>query len=456
AALSGRTAQQGANATVVTLAIVGILVLLNVLAARHHQRFDLTAEREFSLSRQTLQVLSGLQEPVAVTAFMTGQYYARQDVEDLLKEYTYHTDKLSLEFVDLEQRPGLALQQGVTRDGTVIFQVGERRQETLGYDEQAFTSALVKVTRQEAKAVYFLTGHGERDPQDSAQTGYQQVATALERDNYRVETLNLAITATVPSDAAVLVIAAPTLTPTTREMEAINAYADRGGSLLILGDPASDVSLDDLLSRWGVSLRRDVIIDPASSFFGDVATPLISRYPYHDISKDLLGLTTVFPVAQSVAQQDSLPEGVQVSPLVSTSSQSWGETDREARQVRFDEGKDRAGPLDLAVAATRELALEGEEEEPRHARLVLFGDADLVANDLLLSIEGSLGNQDLFLNAVSWLAEEESLISIRPRPPTQRTVLLTPPQVRLLMLTSLLFLPGAVVVAGAWVWWRRR
>ncbi len=455
-ALSGRAARQGANATVLTLAVVGILVLVNILAARHHKRFDLTAERQFSLSKQTLQVLSSLKEPVTATAFMTGRYYGRQQVEDLLEEYTYHTDKLRFEVVDLEQRPSLALQQGVTRDGTVVFQAGDRRQETLGYDEQAFTSALVKVTRAEAKTVYFLTGHRERDPEDSAEAGYQQIASALERDNYQVRTLNLAITDTVPADAAVLIIAAPTATPTAREIDAINAYVDRGGSLLVLADPTSDVTLDSLLERWGVSVRPDVVIDPASSFFGDVATPLITRFPYHDITKDLLGLTTILPVSSSIAQQNPLPEGVEVSPLVTTTSDSWGETDREARQVRLDEGKDTPGPLNLAVAATRELPIEGDETDPKHARLVLFGDADLVANDLLRSIQGGLGNQDLFLNAVSWLAEEESLISIRPQSPTTRTVYLTPPQLRLVMLTALIFLPGAVVVAGIWVWWQRR
>ena len=455
-ALTGRTARQGANATVLTLAVVGILVLGNVLAARHHKRLDLTAERQFSLSKQTLQVLASLKEPVTATAYMTGRYYGRQQVEDLLKEYSYHTDKLHFEIVDLEQRPSLAMQAGVTRDGTVVFQAGDRRQETIGYDEQAFTSALVKVTRAEAKTVYFLTGHRERDPQDSSEAGYQQVASALERDNYQVRTLNLAITDTVPSDASVLIIAAPTVTPTTKELDAINAYADRGGSLLVMGDPTSDVTLAPVLERWGLSLRRDVVIDPASSFFGDVATPLITRFPYHDITKDLLGLTTIFPVASSIAQQDPLPAGVEVSPLASTSSDSWGETDRQAKQVRLDAGKDTAGPLNLAVAATRELPAGGEGSEAKHARLVLFGDADLVANDLLSSIQGSLGNQDLFLNAVSWLAEEESLISIRPQTPTQRAVYLTPPELRLVMLTALVFLPGAVVVAGVWVWWRRR
>lgn len=455
-ALSGRTARQGGNATVVTLAVVGILVLANFLSARHSKRFDLTAERQFSLSRQSLQVLAGLKEPVTVTAFMTPGYWAGEQVRDLLKEYTLHTDKLTVEYVDPEQKLAQARQFGISQDGTLVFQCAGRRQDALGYDEQALTSALVKVTRTEARAVYFLTGHGERDPQSSGQADYQQAADALQRDNYEVKTLNLASTNSVPDDAAVVIIAAPTANLTEPEATALNAYVDRGGSLFILGDPGSDVSFAPLLDRWGLSLRRDIALDPASSFFGDVASPLVSRYPYHSITKDLAGLTSVFPLASSIAQAPELPQGVLVSPLVQTSAQSWGETDRQSRQARMDAGADTQGPLNLAVAATLDLPQEAGNAEARRARLVLFGDADLVSNDVLRSVQGSLGNADLFLNAVSWLAEDESLISIRPAPPTARYVFLTPAQVRLVMYTSVLFLPALVVAAGIWVWWRRR
>lgn len=454
--LRGRTARQGGNALVVSLAVIGILILLNVLAARHHKRFDLTAEQRFSLSKQTLQILAELQEPVTITAFMTPSYYYRQDVEDLLKEYVYHSDKISYEIVDPEQKPSLAREYGVTRDGTIIFEQGDRRQDALGYDEQAFTSALVKATRQEAKKVYFLTGHKERDPQSTEAAGYQQIAKGLEQDNYAIETLNLVVTPTVPSDASVVIIAAPTITPTADELKALNNYVDQGGSLCILGDPASDVTLDDLLGRWGLSARRDVVIDPASSFFGDVATPVASRFPYHEITKDLTGLTTIFPLAHSIATPSQPLTGTAVYPLVQSSAESWGETERNNQQVRLDAGQDTAGPLDLAVAATLELPEQSAEDNTKHARLVVFGDADLVCNELLLSVSGNLGNADLFLNAISWLAEEENLISIRSAETVQRTVLLTAPQVRLIMYASVILLPGLVAVAGFWVWWKRR
>ena len=65
-------------------------------------------------------------------------------------------------------------------------------------------------------------------------------------------------------------------------------------------------------------------------------------------------------------------------------------------------------------------------------------------------------NGDLFLNTVNWLAQDEDLISIRPKSPTNRRVLLTETQQRELFWLSLIFLPGIVVFSGAFLWLRRR
>ncbi len=455
-ALTGRTARQGGNATLVTIAVIGILVLLNFLADRHFRRLDLTAEKQFTLSKQTVQILAGLKDPLTVTAFMTPNYASTQQVEDLLKEYSQHTNKLHVQIVDPEQKPAEARQYHVTTDGTVIFQSGNRQQSTLGADEKSFTGAILKVTQGQTKTVYFLTGHQERDPQDSGGANYQQIGTALQNDNYKVDMLNLAITQTIPSDAAALIIASPMITPTAKEYQAINDYVTRGGSLMVLADPQSHVNMNELLQRWGLKVRQDIIVDPTNALYGDVGTPLVSRYPYHDITKDLNGLSTFFPLASSIEEPQSPPTGVQVSPLVQSSAQSWGETDRTNNQVQYDAGKDTRGPLDLAVAATLDVPDQTDPNQTKTARLVLFGDADFVANDMLTTANGASGNPDLFLNSVDWLTSDESLISIRSTPPVDRTIMMTPGQVRVVMYTSMLFLPAVVVLAGVWVWWRRR
>ena len=66
------------------------------------------------------------------------------------------------------------------------------------------------------------------------------------------------------------------------------------------------------------------------------------------------------------------------------------------------------------------------------------------------------GNENLFLNTVNWLAQQDSLISIRPKQPDDRRVTLTQEQLWWVMLFSVIFLPGVVVATGFYTWWRRR
>jgi ABC-type uncharacterized transport system involved in gliding motility auxiliary subunit len=89
-------------------------------------------------------------------------------------------------------------------------------------------------------------------------------------------------------------------------------------------------------------------------------------------------------------------------------------------------------------------------------RLVVIGDADFASNGVLSSVSGGIGNVDLFMNSIGWLAQEEALISIRPKEAVDRTVLMTPPQARAVIYSSILFLPGLVLLAGAYIWWKRR
>jgi len=439
-ALTGRQAMYGGNALLMSVAFLGILVTLNFLAARYHKRFDLTENKRYTLSQETVQVLNALQEPVKVTGFFTPDDPRRSDVEDLLKEYAYHSDKFTYEFVDPELRPGEARRLGVTSYGVLVFQRGEKRQETFGVDEEDLTSALLKVSRDEQRVIYFTTGHKERDPQSFQPIDYGSIRQVLGRDNYDVKSLNLAtITTTIPGDAAVLVVASPQIPFAPEEIDRLDQWLSEGGRLLLLTDPPTPggedpmAAFSEMLARWGVRLRNDVALDPVSSFFGDAASPLITRFPFSSITKDL---------------GDPPPEGMTITRLLETTPDSWGETDLTNQQARYDPNADVRGPLVLGAMI---------ESQEKKGRLVVFGDADFVSNNILGSVRGAFGNADLFRNSINWLAEEEALIAISPKPPEVRTLQpLTPVQRNLIFYGSVIFLPLIVLAIGGVVWWQRR
>lgn len=323
-------------------------------------------------------------------------------------------------------------------------------------DEEDLTSALLKVSRDEQKVVYFTTGHKERDPQSFQPMDYGNIRQVLGQDNYEVKSLNLAtITTTIPSDAAVIVVASPQIPFAPEEVERLDQWLSDGGRLMLLADPPAIPGGEDpmaafsgMLAKWGVRLRNDVALDPASAFFGDVASPLITRFPFSTITKDLDGLTTFFPVARTIELTDPPPEGMTITRLLETTQDSWGETDLTNRQARYDPNADVRGPLVLAATI---------ESQEKKSRLVVFGDADFVSNNVLSSVRGAFGNADLFRNSINWLAEEEALIAISPKPPEIRTLQpLTPAQRNLIFYGSVIFLPLIVLALGGAVWWQRR
>jgi len=459
AAVTGRQARYGSNAVIMSVAFLGIVALLNFLGVRHAKRIDLTAEKQFSLSAQTTQVLADLKDPVHVTAFFQQTDSRRQNAEDLLKEYAARTDKFTYELIDPDLKPALARQFQITSYGTLVFQRGDKTQNITGLQEQDFTSAIIKVSQDKSMVVYFVTGHKERDPQSSDQGGYSQISGLLQKDNYAVKLLNLAVTDTVPSDAAVVVLAAPQLPLVNEELQRLTDYVDKGGKLLVMSDPKLPDPLGDRLTKYGVAFRNDAVIDPSSSFFGDVGSPLVSRYPFHQITKDIGGLTSFFPLARTLDLPADKPADVIVTPLIQTSPDSWGETDFQNQKVRFDNGKDTKGPLTIATViekgGTNAPANNGETQSPK-ARLVVIGDSDFVSNGVLQSVQGAFGNTDLFLNAVNWLAEEETLISIRPKPPAQHSLILTRPQSNFIFVVTTILIPALVLILGGFIWWRRR
>ena len=188
----------------------------------------------------------------------------------------------------------------------------------------------------------------------------------------------------------------------------------------------------------------DFVIDTSGigSLFGlDFTIPVALSYDQNHplVRKHRSGIMTFFELARSVRFVGT--EAVEGAELVTTSGQSWAERDLSAlqpgqgkRTVSLDEGVDQAGPVALGVAAKREGG----------GRLVLFGDSDFASNRYF----DLQGNGDLILNAISWLAADEGLISIRPREAGFNPIALTDSQSEWIFWLGVILYPLAIALAG--------
>ena len=461
-ALGVRTVRYGGNSLIITIAFLAILGVLNYLGTqpRFDYRKDFSANQQFTISAQTAQILQTRKQPVKATAFFSpAAAGGRVEAEDRLKEYQLRGgDKFTYAFVDPEQRPDLANSLGLTHDGGVVFESGAKKQEAISSSEQDFTTAILKVTTDTPHTIVFMSGHKERDVAATDPTGLSNIKQALEKDNYTVTSVNTLLTTTLPASTTVLVIASPQITLTAPETAMLSDYLDRGGRLLVMSDAAQPIPAPDVLAKWGVTFDNDEAWDPAKYLQGtSPIAPASDAYPFSTITQKMNGAITIFPLARSLQQSAPPTSTLTIQPIVQTTAQSWGETNLDPSVPPAFDAKDVKGPLNLGLSVEGTAPVSSTNSSGK-TRIVVYGSAHFIANDVLQSqgLQGVIANVDLFTNSVNWLAEDESLISIRATPPTQRTVAMTAQQQSLVFLLSVVIVPALVFIGGFSVWWRRR
>ena len=476
AAVGKRSTRLTANAFIVSLVAIGIAIAINVLLDTGIQaaRADFTANKDFSLSEQTLSILREVDargRPVKATAFNSARANTGIDpqrMEDLLKEYSARSSQFSYEIVDPIVNPAAASALGVTRIGTIVFDNGEKREYANSVSEADFTSALARLLQDKVRRVAFLTGHGERSSASFEQNGYQQIASDLERENYQVASWNLVISPTLTvSDVTVLVIAAPSQAIGSQDMQKIQSYLDNGGRAMLLLDPQmSDEALKplaDLLTRYGVQAVKGAVVDRRSASATDPTLVVVDSYPSSDITADLQReprQVTLFPLSMGFKPPTSTVGGLDTTPLIQsspTSEESWLETDLQSQQIAYNEGKDLPGPVNMAVQLAPPSASTTTTDTTNSAakpRIVAIGDADFASNYFTQQVPANI---DLFANSVAWLSGANELVSIRPKDETApRQITLDTGQKNLIFASTVLALPVLVLIVGAFNWWRRR
>ncbi len=450
--LTGRQARYGSNSLILTLAVVGILFVANLLAFENPKSLDFTEDKSHTLAPETLQALEGLPGKVDAVAFYSQRLSATTATE-LLQNFKINSKgKFDYRFIDPDSNPVAARQAGVTGDGKIMLVMGDKKEIASSASETELTHSLIRLISPEARTLYFLTGHGERDIANAGDGSMTVAKSTLEGKNYSVKALNLLAENKIPEDAQAIIIAGPTKPLSSQEVTLLDKYLQNGGGLVVMEDPtpltdfgtSSDPLADYLGSKWGITLQNDIVIDLTNSGNELFATSS-SLSSDHAITRSMT-LAAILPRARSVSL-GTPPEGITTTPLAETTAQSWGETDFNSlsgQGVKFDEGADIVGPVTLAAAG---------ENSSTHGRVVVFGDSPFVSDQFF----DAYGNGDLFVNAVDWSAEQDNLIQITPRQPIERSFNV-PSQVQWLMilLGSVFIIPGLVIVAGVTNWLSRR
>jgi ABC-type uncharacterized transport system involved in gliding motility auxiliary subunit len=456
-ALRGRTAAYGLNSAITVLLVLGIVGVLNFLGSRYPQKLDLTKNKVHTLSDQTIKVVKGLQKPVKAVFFSNLQQ--REQFRPLLEDYKGLNPKFELEYVNPDREPTRAKQASIKKYGTLQLLSGTRDNKIEEPTEEKLTNALIKLLKDKTPTLCAVTGHGEKNFSGQDAEGFDTAKKGLTAQSYEVKDLNLIQEAKIPDTCDAIAILGPTKAYFAPELKLIGDYLDNGGRAIVAldvnvkGGAEFAPELTALLKDWNVKVNEAMIVDPLSKMLGvDASVPILASFSKESpITRDFT-TNCYFPFARPLDVIPGAPSGLKVEWIAQTTPKSWAVTDMTALatgQVKFTEGKDRTGPLSAAIAVDGKRA---PSKSPRNTRLVVFGTSHFATNNY--SRFG--GNIDFFLNSVSWVMEDESLISIRSKEEGPGKVELSNKQGTVIFLLTVFVIPLLTAIAGVVIWVMRR
>jgi len=469
----------GGNTAAAILAAVVLAGLAHYLAARHYVRADWSRSGFYRLSPRTTSLLAQITNRVDITLFFQPGHDLFPHLDRLLKEYRDAAPDLRVDRVDPERdiarAKELAQELQLTEANVLVVRAAGRLRtlpagELADYDrrgltrgerpkmaafrgEQALSSAMHALVFGRDPVVYALRGHGEKDLDDYTRLqGLSDLARELRRDGITPRPLQLGEARRIPADADALLIAGPTKPFAQPELDELQRYLDANGRALLLLDARAQTGLETLLRRWQVAVGQDLVVDSARTLTGREL--FVTRYERHPITARLGHLTTIFYLPRSVQALPGAPgprttDQPRVTELALCSETGWAERRPEERPIRFDPDTDQPGPV--AVAAAVEKGIKGLDVGIRPSRLVVVGDAAMSANGAMTA-----ANRDFLFAALNWLIDREELLDVLPRAVTETQLTLTAGRRRALAILLLGALPGAALLLGWPIWWRRR
>lgn len=454
------------NSTVLSVAVIGIFVLVTLfLNSLSGFQLDLTSNKQYTLSDQSLSAIQNVKEDVNVLVLIVenaNNTVLNREVTDMVQEYAKRNSKLKVKQYNLSQEPALASKYSITGSSIVLERGDQYKVIDIGSlftaagdgadgsyqftGEEKFTQALINLTSTEKHKMVFLSGHEE--------LGLDQLSTlrsSLEQSNVTTEELQLNQAGKVPDDADVLAIIGPQRDISDTELKEIRAYLENGGKLLLSLGFSEDMksswkNIDALMADYGVVDKHAVMVDhQQASTMGPLW--VVPEYGSHAIT-DKLSESKLYPMLSlSIALTSKEQDKYTLSPLLRSSVESYGETNIEGllqNETTNDKDQDVQGPVEIGYAA------DTTDGKPK---AVILGSSIFMQDSQI----ANGGNRDFILNIANYLSEKQDGVTIRARVnPGYEVAYLSGEQARIIFFAAIVGFPLFFVLIGVLLWWRRR
>ena len=437
---------------------IALIFLLGFLANQYKFSKDITQANRNTLTTGSINVLKQMQGPITLTVFASeddvnnGDTF-RQGIINFMARYQRTKPDINVKFISPIKEPKLAQENGIKEDGEVVVEYQKRSEHIKPpFAEQEMTNLFMRLSRTSQRAVMYLDGHGERNLIGLKNNDVGEFGKQLESKGLKFANLNLTIESEVPLNGSMLVIASPQKTISPIEAKKIKKFLESGGNLLWLLDDNNFRGLDEIAAYLGLSVSSGQVIDPAEKVEGaneNIASA--SSYGEHAITRNFM-LGTRFSNAHEVNAKGTVDNGWEVSKLIEVSPNGWLESSQVMTNQKptFDKSKDKAGPINIAVALQRVYGKKGQ-------RVVVVGNGNFLSNTFITNG----GNLDLGINMINWLSGDDNLISIQPMPLKDVNVTIPDNQISFIIAWTVFhsfeyFIPIGFFVLGILFWFKRR
>jgi len=437
---------------------IALIFLLGFLANQYKFSKDITQANRNTLTTGSINVLKQMQGPITLTVFASeddvnnGDTF-RQGIINFMARYQRTKPDINVKFISPIKEPKLAQENGIKEDGEVVVEYQKRSEHIKPpFAEQEMTNLFMRLSRTSQRAVMYLDGHGERNLIGLKNNDVGEFGKQLESKGLKFANLNLTIESEVPLNGSMLVIASPQKTISPIEAKKIKKFLESGGNLLWLLDDNNFRGLDEIAAYLGLSVSSGQVIDPAEKVEGaNENIDSASSYGEHAITRNFM-LGTRFSNAHEVNAKGTLDNGWEVSKLIEVSPNGWLESSQVMTNQKptFDKSKDKAGPINIAVALQRVYGKKGQ-------RVVVVGNGNFLSNTFITNG----GNLDLGINMINWLSGDDNLISIQPMPLKDVNVTIPDNQMSFIIAWTVFhsfeyFIPIGFFVLGILFWFKRR
>ena len=463
--LSIKTAKKGLSLGWSLLILIVFLVTISYLGNRFNKSFDITEEGINSLSEQTTDVLKNLDSNLIFYIFYKGDKISEQvialkrELKNDLTLYKQNSSKIKIVFIDtyknnLKAEEYLSKLPDKNQQELFVFiNYKERKiRAEIPFSEEALTSAIIKAQKREFKEILFLTGHGEKDLNNSEPSGLKILNQSLTDSGFILKEWNFIKQGNPANTASLIMIVAPRQAFLSSEKKWLQNYLSQGGKLLISLDPKENHKLEELLQNYGVIFNNDFILSQLGLFYGGATKALGVRFDKNNpITKRFSEKQAVF--FEKASSFDVTPEAFnnfKFSYLIRSHSKSFT-VQKLKKDVKVKDLKSLTMAIEVEPKQEASPSDKEKSNSKKGFRLVAFGDSDFLTNRYIY--EGA--NKDLILNTLVSLAGEEELISIRPKQPKGTKITLNRPQ-RTSLILLYITLPFLFLLTGLWMWYRRR